>query len=105
MIGMLVDAGLFTVNVITALLIISAVCSVAYGPRTVWRIVCRLARTAQRLATDKRLPAWLRIVYSTLLLVTHAIPGPVDEALMIIPLMIIVVWYRPVLASVWQATR
>jgi hypothetical protein len=66
------------------------------------RFARHVARAGRALATDRRIPRWLRVV---LVIACLPIPGPVDNAVQVFALVIVAVWYRPVLRSAWSTTH
>lgn len=61
-----------------------------------------MVRAGQLLCKDSRIPRWLRVV---LVVACLPIPGPVDNALQILALGVVAVWYRPVLRDAWRGAE
>lgn len=56
----------------------------------------RHLRVARCIATDRRVPRWLRglLIFGIL-----PIPGPVDNVALIVGLLVLAVWHRPLIAE------
>lgn len=57
---------------------------------------------ARRLATDPSLPRWLRVL---LIFGILPIPGPVDDLALVVGLVILLVFYRAVIATQYAVER
>lgn len=73
--------------------------------RAMWRFVLRVGRTARTLMTSRSLPLWLRCMYGVMLLVTQFMLGPLDDVLLILPIGITYVFFRPVLLAAWEGSH
>lgn len=72
--------------------------------RRIWRFLVRVARMGRTLMTSRSLPLWLRGMYAVILLVTQFALGPLDDVLLLLPVGITWLFYRPVLVSAWAAS-
>jgi hypothetical protein len=61
-----------------------------------------MVRCAKTLATDPRLPRWLRVFLACMFL---PIPGPFDEVVGVVGFGILFVFYRTVLAEAWTGAQ
>ena len=68
--------------------------------RRLTRFVTRLFRAVRLVATDKRIPRPLR---GLIVLGALPIPGPVDEAVLLLAAAPLFVFYRPVMREAWAA--
>ncbi len=66
--------------------------------RTV-RLLARLVRAVRTLATDGRIPRPLRWLVVLGLL---PVPGPFDEAVLVVAVVPLFVFYRPLLREAWR---
>jgi len=66
------------------------------------RTLSRTIRAAKALATDIRVPRWLRWLFVFGLLPIPVIP--VDEAALVLALGILAVFYRGLVAEAWEST-
>jgi len=67
-----------------------------------WRFACRVVKAGRGLATDRRLPRWLRaLIWFGVL----PIPGPVDNVVLVLAVAVVWVWFRPVLVDAWATVR
>ena len=71
------------------------------GLRRLGRFLARVARCGRALATDRRIPTWVRG-----LLVFGCLPIPLflDEAALVLAVSILAVFYRPTLTKAWKET-
>ncbi len=70
--------------------------------RRVGRFLRRVLRTARALATDKRLPRWLRVLF-----VVGCVQIPVlpfDEIALVLAVSVMAVWHRPVFRAAWETS-
>lgn len=68
-----------------------------------WRVFRRVLRALRQLATDKRLPRWLRVL---LIIGCVQIPVlPIDEIALVAALAIIGIWYRAPLVDALATVR
>jgi hypothetical protein len=68
-----------------------------------WHAFRRVLRALRQLATDKRIPRWVRVL---LLVGCVQIPVlPIDEIALVLALTIIAVWYRPPLRDALRTAR
>jgi hypothetical protein len=63
------------------------------------RFFARTLRATRMVATDKRIPLPLR---SLLVVGALPIPGPVDEAVLLLAALPLALFYRPVMREAWQ---
>ena len=73
------------------------------GTRQAWHTVCVALLAARMLLTvRKALPWWLTalIVFGAL-----PIPGPVDNAALVVAVAILAIFYRPLLRICWRAAQ
>ena len=70
--------------------------------RVLAAFVRRVLRTARALATDRRLPTWLRVLF---IVGCVQIPVlPIDEIALCVAVGILLVFHRPLLAETWART-
>lgn len=72
------------------------------GLRALAAFVRRVLRTARSLATDKRLPAWLRVLFVVGCVQIPVLP--IDEIALCAAVGILLIFHRPLLAETWAKT-
>ena len=70
--------------------------------RQLGRFLARVVRCGRTLATDRRLPWWLRALFVVGCIQIPVLP--VDEIALCVAVTILAVAYRPLLISAWKET-